>query len=109
MLHLYKARNLNDLAEQYIQTAPSLPTQIFTKQTLVVPSKMIGHWLQQQLAKADGINVNLDPVLPANYSWSLLRQADDELPERSDLSSEGMLLPIRKILNDVTFTNDLLA
>lgn len=105
MLHLYKARNLNDLAEQYIQIAPSLPTQVFTKQTLIVPSKMIGRWLQQQLAKADGISVNLDPVLPANYSWSLLRQTVDILPEVSDFSSEVMLLSIRKILDDLAFTN----
>ena len=104
MLHLYKARNFNDLAQQYIQIAPSLPTQIFTKQTLIVPSKMIGRWLQQQLAKADGISVNLDPVLPANYSWSLLRQAIGSLPERSDFSAEVMLLSIRKILEDTVFT-----
>lgn len=106
MLHLYKARNFNELAQHYIQIAPSLPTQIFTKQTLIVPNKMIGRWLQQQLAKADGISVNLDPVLPANYSWSLLRQVVNALPERSDFSSEVMLLAIRKILENTAFTND---
>jgi exonuclease V gamma subunit len=68
MLHLFKARNFSILAKQYIQIAPSLPTQLFTKQTLIVPNKMIGRWLQQQLAQADGISVNLHPVLPANIA-----------------------------------------
>jgi len=67
---------------------------------------MIGRWLQQQLAKADGISVNLDPVLPANFSWSLMRQALDDLPKRSDFSSEVMQFSILKALDDTAFTND---
>jgi exodeoxyribonuclease V gamma subunit len=106
MLHLFKARNHSTLAKLYIQIAPSLPTQLFTKQTLIVPNKMIGRWLQQKLAQADGISVNLDLVLPANYLWSLLRRAVQDLPERSDFSSEVMQLSIRKILGDSSFTND---
>tara|TARA_R110001599_G_scaffold67867_4_gene191388 strand:+ start:7924 stop:11061 length:3138 start_codon:yes stop_codon:yes gene_type:complete len=104
MLHLYKARNLQTLADQYIKLAPSIPTNIFTKIPVITPNKMTGRWLQQQLAKNNGISVNLEPVLPANYIWRLIRQAVDELPECSDFSTEVMQFSILKILHDSAFT-----
>jgi exodeoxyribonuclease V gamma subunit len=106
MLHLYKARNLQVLAKKYIQLAPSFPTTLFTKYPIIIPNKMIGRWLQQQLAKTDGISVNLEPVLPANYSWRLMRQAVNELPECSDFSTEVMQFSILKILDDPAFTHN---
>jgi len=106
MLHLYKARNLQALADQYIQLAPSLPTNLFTKYPIITPNKMIGRWLQQQLAKTAGISVNLEPVLPANYSWRLMRQAVKELPECSDFSIDIMQFSILKVLGDSAFTHD---
>ncbi len=106
MLHLYKSRDLTSLVTHYLEIDPKLPTQLFAKQPVIVPNKMIGRWLQQQLAKADGISVNLEPVLPANYSWRLMRQAVKDLPENSDFSAEVMLFNVLKALSDSAFTHD---
>ncbi len=106
MLHLYTARNLQTLADQYIQVASTLPKQLFTKQPVITPNRMIGRWLQQQLAKKNGISVNLEPVLPAQYSWRLMHQIVNDLPESSDFSAEVMQFTISKMLGDASFTKD---
>jgi exodeoxyribonuclease V gamma subunit len=106
MLHLYKATNLQALADHYIQLAPSLPTNLFAKNPVITPNKMLGRWLQQQLAKSDGVSVNLEPVLPAHYTWRLMRQAFKDLPEFSDFSMDIMKFSILKVLEDASFTHD---
>ncbi|MBR7889916.1 exodeoxyribonuclease V subunit gamma [Marinomonas sp. A79] len=100
MLHLYTSRNFKVLVNEYLKITSSLSAPVFTKTPVVVPNKAIGRWLQQQVATSKGISVNLDPVLPAKYAWSLLRKAEKELTEQSDFSSEVMLFSIRKILDD---------
>lgn len=106
MIYLYKSRNFGSLAEQYLKVSAALPKKLFQEQQVIVPNQPIGRWLKQHLAQADGINANLKAVLPASFSWSLMQQAIDDLPEKSDFDADTMQLNIYKLLQSSTFTRD---
>lgn len=106
MLSVYKSRNFKALVNHYIKITAATGRSLFAKQVVVVPNMVIGRWLKQCLAAHAGISANLDPVLPASYSWGLMRQVIADLPERSDFDAQVMQLSIFKALQDIVFTRD---
>src|SRR5690606_22444572 len=83
MLSLYHANDLESLgalAAQLLaqpQQDPLAPVQV------VVPSQGMGRWLTLELARLQGIVMQLDVQLPASFIWQLTRQVLGELPEQS--------------------------
>ena len=83
MLSLYHANDLESLgalAAQLLaqpQRDPLAPVQV------VVPSQGMGRWLTLELARRQGIVMQLEVQLPASFIWQLSRQVLGALPEQS--------------------------
>lgn len=83
MLDLYHAPDLETLGELATtllaqpQRDPLAPAQV------VVPSQGMGRWLTLELARKQGIAMQVEMQLPARFVWELARQVLGQLPEQS--------------------------
>jgi exodeoxyribonuclease V gamma subunit len=53
---------------------------------VVVPSQGMGRWLTLELARKQGIAMQLEVQLPASFVWQLARLVLGQLPEQSAFS-----------------------
>ncbi|MBW6495726.1 MAG: exodeoxyribonuclease V subunit gamma, partial [Burkholderiaceae bacterium] len=52
----------------------------FTEDVVVVPSLGVGRWLQQRLARRDGVCARVSIEFPGRFLWRLLERAVPGLP-----------------------------
>ena len=55
----------------------------FTEDVVVVPSLGVGRWLQQRLARRDGVCARVSIEFPGRFLWRVLERAVPGLPGRS--------------------------
>ena len=91
MLHLYQSNRLEDLATllQSIQTTCPLSHPLQTEE-IIVQSQGMRRFLNQHLAKANGIAANLRFSLPADYNWRLIRTVLPDVPALNPFHPEVM-------------------
>lgn len=83
MLNLYHANDLESLGELACTLLAQPLADPLAPAKVVVPSQGMGRWLTLQLARAQGIAMQLDVQLPARFVWDLTRQVLGELPPQS--------------------------
>ncbi|PTU74413.1 exodeoxyribonuclease V subunit gamma [Pseudomonas mangrovi] len=83
MLSLYHANDLESLGELAAQLLAQPQGDPLAPVQVVVPSQGMGRWLTLELARRQGIVMQLDVQLPASFIWQLTRQVLGELPEQS--------------------------
>lgn len=83
MLNLYHANDLESLGELACALLAQPLADPLAPAKVVVPSQGMGRWLTLQLARAQGIAMQLDVQLPARFVWDLTRQVLGELPPQS--------------------------
>ena len=83
MLNLYHANDLESLGELACSLLVQPQRDPLAPSRVVVPSQGMGRWLTLQLARRQGIAMQLDIQLPARFIWDLTRQALGELPPQS--------------------------
>ena len=86
MLSLYHAPDLETLGELACTLLAQPLRDPLAPALVVVPSQGMGRWLTLQLARSQGIAMQLDVQLPARFVWDLSRQVLGELPEQSAFS-----------------------
>ncbi|QLC72968.1 exodeoxyribonuclease V subunit gamma [Pseudomonas sp. LPB0260] len=86
MLSLYHAPDLETLGELATTLLAQPLREPFAAAQVVVPSQGIGRWLTLELARKQGIAMQLDVQLPAKFVWELSRQVLGQLPEQSAFS-----------------------
>ncbi|WP_439860248.1 exodeoxyribonuclease V subunit gamma [Pseudomonas sp. MBLB4136] len=86
MLNLYHAPDLETLGELATTLLAQPLREPFAAAQVVVPSQGIGRWLTLELARKQGIAMQLDVQLPAKFVWELSRQVLGQLPEQSAFS-----------------------
>ena len=107
MLHLYKARHLEPLADKYHEVNSSIIRPLLDPYPIIVPNMAVGRWLVQYLSKRQGICANLERVMPGDFLWRLIAQMNTSLPERSDFSEEVLKFRILSLLDDPIFFDDI--
>ncbi|MBB3103856.1 exodeoxyribonuclease V subunit gamma [Azomonas macrocytogenes] len=83
MLSLYHAPDLETLGELATALLGQPQRDPFAPMQVVVPSHGMGRWLTLQLARSQGIAMQLELLLPARYIWDLSRLVLGKLPEQS--------------------------
>ncbi|HSC83473.1 MAG TPA: exodeoxyribonuclease V subunit gamma, partial [Pseudomonas sp.] len=83
MLNLYHAPDLESLGVLATSLLAKPQREPFAPAQVVVPSQGIGRWLTLQLARAQGIAMQLEVQLPSAFVWGLSRLVLGQLPEQS--------------------------
>lgn len=83
MLSLYHAPDLETLGELATTLLAQPLADPFAPALVVVPSQGMGRWLTLELARKQGIAMQLDIQLPARFVWDLSRAVLGSLPEQS--------------------------
>ncbi|TWC32737.1 DNA helicase/exodeoxyribonuclease V gamma subunit [Pseudomonas sp. SJZ079] len=86
MLTLYHAPDLETLGELATSLLGQPQREPFAPALVVVPSQGIGRWLTLELARKQGIAMQLEVQLPAKFVWDLSRLVLGQLPEQSAFS-----------------------
>lgn len=86
MLSLYHAPDLETLGELATTLLAQPLGDPFAPAQVVVPSQGMGRWLTLELARKQGIAMQLDMQLPAKFVWDLSRTVLGSLPEQSAFS-----------------------
>ena len=86
MLTLYHASDLETLGELATTLLAQPLREPFAAARGGVPSQGIGRWLTLELARKQGIAMQLDVQLPSAFVWDLSRQVLGQLPEQSAFS-----------------------
>lgn len=83
MLNLYHAPDLETLGELATTLLAQPLQEPFAPALVVVPSQGMGRWLTLELARKQGIAMQLEVQLPAKFVWDLSRLVLGQLPEQS--------------------------
>jgi len=86
MLTLYHAPDLETLGELATTLLAQPLSDPFAPARVVVPSQGMGRWLTLELARKQGIAMQLELQLPAAFVWDLSRTVLGSLPEQSAFS-----------------------
>jgi len=90
MLSLYHAPDLETLGELACSLLAKPLREPLAPALVVVPSQGIGRWLTLQLARREGIAMQLEVQLPAKFVWDLSRLVLGQLPEQSAFSPSSL-------------------
>lgn len=90
MLSLYHAPDLETLGELATRLLATPMHDPFAPALVVVPSQGMGRWLTLELARKQGIAMQLEVQLPAKFVWDLSRLALGQLPEQSAFSPSSL-------------------
>ena len=74
-LHISAANHLETLAAQLADEMRRCPGEPLAAERIVVPHPALGRWLRLALATELGVAANLRVELPAEFAWSLMREA----------------------------------
>lgn len=86
MLTLYHAPDLETLGALATTLLAQPLREPFAPARVVVPSQGMGRWLTLELARKQGIAMQLEVQLPATFVWDLSRLVLGQLPEQSAFS-----------------------
>ncbi|EMD98494.1 exodeoxyribonuclease V subunit gamma [Pseudomonas stutzeri] len=86
MLSLYHAPDLETLGELATRLLAQPLADPFAPALVVAPSQGMGRWLTLELARKQGIAMQLEIQLPATFVWDLSRTVLGSLPEQSAFS-----------------------
>ncbi len=90
MLSLYHAPDLETLGELATTLLAQPLADPFAPALVVVPSQGMGRWLTLELARKQGIAMQLEIQLPARFVWDLSRTVLGSLPEQSAFSPDTL-------------------
>ncbi|AUX60960.1 exodeoxyribonuclease V subunit gamma [Simonsiella muelleri] len=107
MLHLYQSNRLEDLAEMLatlhaVQPVPSS----FAPEQIVVQSQGMRRFINQYLAKKQGIAANIQFSLPAGFSFRLMRETMPDTPELNPFDTEVMRWRLLDLFQSDEFQQD---
>ncbi|MBF6623618.1 MAG: exodeoxyribonuclease V subunit gamma, partial [Pseudomonas stutzeri] len=90
MLSLYHAPDLETLGELATTLLAKPLADPFAPALVVVPSQGMGRWLTLELARKQGIAMQLEMQLPASFVWDLSRTVLGQLPEQSAFAPQTL-------------------
>ncbi|OGV46792.1 MAG: exodeoxyribonuclease V subunit gamma [Lentisphaerae bacterium GWF2_44_16] len=94
---IYTSNKADILAEKLSETLRENPLSPLEKETVIVQSQGMEHWLRLRIAAANGISANIDFPFPKAFIYGIFKEIED-LPEISPFSPEAMTWTLMKIL-----------
>ena len=103
MLDLYVSNRFEVLVAALAQRIASRRASPLEEAVVVVPSAAVRRALTLELARRHGVCANLRFVYLAQWLWSLVSQADPEVPRGSPFDAQGLTWRAYAAFNDTTF------
>jgi len=83
MIRVHASNRMETLAEWLADDMREQPAEALDAERIVVPHRLLGEWLRLELATRLGIAAHLKVELPAEFAWSVMREAVPSLPVES--------------------------
>ena len=83
MIRVNASNRMETLAEWLAEDMRNQPAEPLDAERIVVPHRLLGEWLRLELAARLGIAAHLKIELPAEFAWSVMREAVPGLPVES--------------------------
>ena len=83
MIRVHASNRMETLAEWLADDMRQQPAEALEPERIVVPHRLLGEWLRLELATRLGIAAHLKIELPAEFAWSVMREAVPSLPVES--------------------------
>jgi len=102
LLALYPSNKLEHLSFLLTTLLKQQPTGIFVPETILVESPGMQHWISMQLAREQGVAMNIDFPLPVRFMWNTARTVlgSDTVPKQSPYRREVLTWRIDNLLQD---------
>jgi len=100
LLALYPSNKLEHLSFLLTRLIQHQPKGVFCPETILVESPGMQHWVSMQLAKTQGVAMNLDFPLPVRFMWNTARAVlgSDSVPKQSPYRREVLTWRIDDLL-----------
>ena len=83
MIRIHASNRMETLAEWLADDMREHPADALDAERIVVAHRLLGEWLRLELASRLGIAAHLRIELPAEFAWSVMREAVPDLPVES--------------------------
>ena len=83
MIRVHASNRMETLAEWLAEDMREQPAEPLDAERIVVPHRLLGEWLRLELATRLSIAAHLKIELPAEFAWSVMREAVPGLPVES--------------------------
>ena len=100
-VRLHHSNRMEALAAELVRLMRADPGDPFAPERIVVPHPTIGRWLSLELARGLGIAANVRIEQPAEFAWSLMREALPDLPRESAYAPERLRWRIHDVLPEL--------
>ena len=100
-MKLHHSNRMEALAGALARLMRAEPGEPFAPERIVVPHPTIGRWLSLELAHALGIAANVRIEQPAEFAWSLMREALPDLPRESAYTPARLRWRIHDLLPEL--------
>ncbi len=100
-MKLHHSNRMEALAGALARLMRAEPGDPFAPERVVVPHPTIGRWLSLELAHALGIAANVRFEQPAEFAWSLMREAVPDLPRESAYTPARLRWRIHDVLPEL--------
>ena len=101
-IHIHAGNRLETLAARLAQELAEAPSHPLLPERIVVPHPTLGRWLTLELAEHLGVAAHLKVELPAQFAWSIMREAVPTLPAEQPFELKRLRWRIFEALADVT-------
>lgn len=105
MLALYPSNKLEHLSYLLAALLKQQPGPVLQPETILVESPGMQHWLNMELARQQGVAMNLAFPLPVRFMWDIARLilGEDKVPRQSAYRREVLVWRIDHILQHEDF------
>ena len=100
-MKLRHSNRMEALAAGLVRLMRADPGDPFAPERVVVPHPTIGRWLSLELARGLGIAANVRIEQPAEFAWSLMREALPDLPRESAYTPARLRWRIHDLLPEL--------
>lgn len=100
MINIYPANKLENLSLLLNKVLSLGSDNIFTPDLIITQSQGMQHWINMQLAKQNGISMNVEFLLPMQFLWNQIRNVvgHENIPEKTAFSREVLSWKIFELL-----------
>lgn len=107
MLFLYQSNRLETLAQMMMQVQQKTPlSSPFSPEHILIQSQGMRRYVEQFLAKNQGIAANIQFSLPAQFAWQLMRVHLPHVSALNPFSSEVLRWRLLALFSSETFANN---
>ena len=100
-VRLHHSNRMEVLAAELARLMRADPGDPFAPERIVVQHPTIGRWLSLELARGLGIAANVRFELPAEFAWSIMRDADPDLSGDRTYAPERLRWRIHDVLPEL--------